>query len=60
MILRVQTKLDFLYKLHIPAGAIHAEGEVEEEMIYIVGISEPGNLLEKLSLLDPRDSPLKK
>ena len=47
-------------KLHIPAGAIHAEGKVEEEMIYIVGISEPGNLLEKLSLLDPKDSPLKK
>ena len=46
-------------KLHIPAGAIHAEGKVEEEMIYIVGNSEPGNLLEKLSLLDPKDSPLK-
>jgi len=28
-------------------------------MIYIVGLSEPGNLLEKLSLLDPKDSPLK-
>ena len=46
-------------KLHIPAGAIHAEGRVEEQMIYIVGLSEPGNLLEKLSLLDPKDSPLK-
>ena len=46
-------------KLHIPAGAVHAEGKVDEEMIYIVGISEPGNLLEKLSLLDPKDSPLK-
>ena len=46
-------------KLHIPAGAIHAEGKVEEQMIYIVGLSEPGNLLEKLSLLDPKDSPLK-
>ena len=45
--------------LHIPAGAIHAEGRVEEQMIYIVGLSEPGNLLEKLSLLDPKDSPLK-
>ena len=46
-------------KLHIPAGAIHADGKVEEQMIYIVGLSEPGNLLEKLSLLDPKDSPLK-
>ena len=46
-------------KLQIPAGAIHAEGKVEEQMIYIVGLSEPGNLLEKLSLLDPKDSPLK-
>ena len=46
-------------KLHIPTGAIHAEGKVEEKMIYIVGLSEPGNLLEKLSLLDPKDSPLK-
>ena len=47
-------------KLHIPAGAIHAEGEVEERMVYIVGISEPANLFEKLTLLDPKDSPLYK
>ena len=47
-------------KLHIPAGAIHAEGEVEERMVYIVGISEPANLLEKLTLLDPKESPLYK
>ena len=46
-------------KLHIPAGALHAEGKVEEKMIYIVGISEPGNLIEQLSLLDPKDSPIK-
>ena len=46
-------------KLHIPAGAVHAEGKVTERMVYIVGISEPGNLLEKLSLLDPETSPLK-
>ena len=45
-------------KLHIPAGAIHAEGKVEERMVYIVGISEPANLLEKLTLLDPKKSPL--
>ena len=47
-------------KLHIPAGAIHAEGKVEERMIYIVGISEPANLLDKLTLLDPEESPLYK
>ncbi|MDG2061283.1 MAG: cupin domain-containing protein [SAR86 cluster bacterium] len=47
-------------KLLIPAGAIHAEGKVEERMIYIVGISEPANLFEKLTLLDPKDSPLYK
>ncbi len=45
-------------KLVIPAGAIHAEGEVTERMVYIVGISEPANLLERLSLLQPADSPL--
>ena len=47
-------------KLYIPSGAIHAEGKVEEKMIYIVGISEPANLLERLTLLNPLDSPLNK
>ena len=45
-------------KLQIPAGAIHAEGKVEERMVYIVGIPVAGNLLEKLSLLPPEESPL--
>ena len=45
-------------KLIIPAGALHAEGKVTERMVYIVGISEPANLFEKLTLLDPKDSPL--
>lgn len=45
-------------KLIIPTGALHAEGEVEERMVYIVGISEAANLFEKLTLLDPADSPL--
>ncbi len=45
-------------KLQIPAGAIHAEGKVEERMVYIVGIPVAGNLLEKLSLLPPEQSPL--
>ena len=44
-------------KLIIPAGALHAEGEVTERMVYIVGISEPANLLEKLSMLDPAERP---
>lgn len=46
-------------KLIIPAGALHAEGEVSERMVYIVGISEAANLLERLTLLDPKDSPLR-
>ena len=45
-------------KLVIPAGALHAEGEVTERMVYIVGISEPANLFEKLSMLDPAERPL--
>lgn len=44
-------------KLLIPAGALHAEGEVTERMVYIVGIPEPANLFEKLTLLDPADRP---
>ena len=44
-------------KLVIPTGALHAEGEVTERMVYIVGISEPANLFEKLSMLDPADRP---
>ena len=45
-------------KLVIPAGALHAEGEVTERMVYIVGIPKAENLLDALSLLDPADSPL--
>lgn len=44
-------------KLVIPAGALHAEGEVSERMVYIVGITEAANLFEKLTLLDPATSP---
>ena len=46
-------------KLVIPAGAVHAEGEVTERMVYIVGISVAENLFDKLTLLDPQDSPLR-
>ncbi len=46
-------------KLHIPAGAVHAEGEVTDRMVYIVGISKPENLLEALlPLRPPEESPL--
>lgn len=44
-------------KLVIPAGAVHAEGEVTERMVYIVGIPMAANLLEELQLLDPDTSP---
>ena len=44
-------------KLLIPAGALHAEGEVTDRMVYIVGLSEPANLFEKLTMLDPADRP---
>ena len=46
-------------KLMIPAGALHAEGEVSGRMVYIVGIPEAANLFDKLALRDPQDSPLK-
>ena len=46
-------------KLVIPAGAIHAEGEVTERMVYIVGLVVDENLFDKLTLLDPATSPLK-
>jgi hypothetical protein len=45
-------------KLELPAGAVHAEGEVSERMVYIVGIPMAANLLEVLTLLDPATSPL--
>ena len=48
-------------KLHIPAGAVHAEGEVEDRMVYIVGISKPENLLDALlPLHPPEESPFNK
>lgn len=47
-------------KLHLPAGAVHAEGEVTERMVYIVGLPIAINLMEALSLLPPDESPLNK
>mgnify|MGYP001813498369 CR=1 FL=1 len=46
-------------KLVLPAGAVHAEGEMTERMVWIVGISTPANLMEALlPLRDPATSPL--
>ncbi len=46
-------------KLVLPAGAVHAEGEVTEKMVYIVGISRPENLYDALlPLREPESSPL--
>jgi len=45
-------------KLEIPAGALHAEGEVTEQMVYIVGIPVAANLLDALQLLPAATSPL--
>ena len=44
-------------KLIIPAGALHAEGEVTERMVYIVGIPDAANLFERLTLLPPDTRP---
>ena len=46
-------------KLVLPAGAVHAEGEVAERMVYIVGISADENLFDALLPLNPPEtSPL--
>lgn len=46
-------------KLVLPAGAVHAEGEVTDKMVYIVGISKAENLLDALlPLREPATSPL--
>ncbi len=39
-------------KLEIPARALHAEGEVTERMVYIVGIPVAENLLDALTPLN--------
>ena len=46
-------------KLVLPAGAVHAEGEVTDRMVYIVGISIAENLIDALlPLREPESSPL--
>ena len=47
-------------KLVIPAGAIHAEGAVTDRKVYIVVLPVAANLFDKLTLLDPAESPAKK
>jgi len=44
-------------KLEIPAGAVHAEGQVVERMVYIVGINKAANLFEALAMHDPATRP---
>lgn len=47
-------------KLVLPAGAVHAEGSSGERMVWIVGISEPANLMDALlPLRSAETSPLK-
>jgi quercetin dioxygenase-like cupin family protein len=43
-------------KLVLPAGAVHAEGEVTERMVYIVGIDVAENLFEALLPLNPPET----
>jgi uncharacterized cupin superfamily protein len=46
-------------KLILPRGAIHAEGEVTEKTVWIVGIPMAANLLDAFAeLRDPATSPL--
>lgn len=42
-------------KLIIPAGALHAEGEVTERVVYIVATSRPGQLFDLLNMRSPDD-----
>ena len=44
-------------KLVIPAGALHAEGQVTERMVYIVGINKAANLFEALTMHSPDSRP---
>ena len=46
-------------KLVLPAGAVHAEGQMSGRMVWIVGISKPASLMDALlPLRDPEASPL--
>ncbi len=42
-------------KLELPRGALHAEGQVTDTTVYIVGTERPGLLFEQLQMRDPKD-----
>jgi quercetin dioxygenase-like cupin family protein len=44
-------------KLVLPRGALHAEGETTETMIYIVALPEPRPFEEFLRMRSPEDAP---
>ncbi len=44
-------------KLVLPAGTLHAEGEVTRRMVYIVAMREPSNLEVLLRMRDPSEVP---
>ncbi len=44
-------------KLVLPAGTLHAEGEVKRRMVYIVAMREPSNLEVLLRMRDPSEAP---
>lgn len=44
-------------KLIIPAGALHAEGEVTEPVTYIVTLEQNDNFFHALRMLDPQTYP---
>ncbi len=42
-------------KLVLPAGTLHAEGEVTDRVVYIVAMPKPSNLEVLLQLRDPAE-----
>lgn len=44
-------------RLNIPAGAVHAEGEVTERVVYIVTMEKCIPMMEGLTMLDPDAHP---
>lgn len=44
-------------RLDIPAGAIHAEGEVTDQVVYIVTMRKCIPMMEGLTMLDPQAYP---
>ena len=40
-------------RLRVPAGALHAEGEVTERITYIVALEKPENFFDAFRMLDP-------